>query len=144
MTIHKSLFQSSRSDWETPHKFFNELDAEFHFTLDPCCWPESAKCPKFYTPRENGLVQDWQGERVFCNPPYGRQISEWVMKCYHEGNKPGTLVVLLIPVRTCTRYFHQYIYKIAHDIRFIKGRLRFVGAASPAPFPSMVVVFKSS
>ena len=142
MTIHKSLFQSTRSDWETPHRFFKELDDEFHFTLDPCCWPETAKCAKFYTPKENGLIQNWQGERVFCNPPYGRQITEWVIKCHREGNKPDTIVVMLIPARTCTRYFHGYIYKIAFDLRFIKGRLRFVGAKSPAPFPSMVVVFK--
>jgi phage N-6-adenine-methyltransferase len=140
--LNKILFSSQRSDWETPLRFFRELDEEFHFTLDPCCWPKTAKCAKFYTPKENGLVQDWQGETVFCNPPYGKQITEWVMKCHHEGSKPGTTVVLLIPARTCTRYFHRYIYKIAHEVRFIKGRLRFVGAPYPAPFPSMVVIFK--
>jgi site-specific DNA-methyltransferase (adenine-specific) len=141
--IHHSLFSSHRSDWETPHRFFKELDDEFHFTLDPCCWPETAKCPKFYTPKDNGLLQDWQGERVFCNPPYGPQITEWVMKSHAEGGKPDTLVVLLIPARTCTRYFHQYIYKVADEIRFIKGRLQFVGAMHPAPFPSMLAIFNS-
>lgn len=139
--INHSLFKSSRYDWETPHRFFLELDNEFHFTLDPCCLPGTAKCKKYFTPKENGLLQDWQGERVFCNPPYGSQISDWVRKCYEEGNKPDTIVVMLIPARTCTRYFHKYIYKIADEIRFIKGRLRFVGAVSPAPFPSMVVIF---
>jgi phage N-6-adenine-methyltransferase len=141
--INHSLFSSKRLDWETPHRFFAALDDEFHFTLDPCCLPETAKCAKFYTPKENGLLQDWQGETVFCNPPYGKQITEWVIKCQKEGNKPDTTVVLLIPVRTSTRYFHQYIYKTAHEIRFIKGRLRFVGAPYQAPFPSMVVIFKS-
>jgi phage N-6-adenine-methyltransferase len=140
--LNQSLFSSKRLDWETPHHFFKELDDEFHFTLDPCCQPENAKCAKFYTPKENGLSRDWQGETVFCNPPYGKQITEWVIKCQKEGNKPGTTVVLLIPVRTSTRYFHQYIYKRAQEIRFIKGRLRFVGAPYQAPFPSMLVIFK--
>jgi phage N-6-adenine-methyltransferase len=139
--ISKALFDSNKSDWETPERFFKELDGEFHFTLDPCCWPHTAKCEKFYTPKENGLEQDWQGETVFCNPPYGRQITEWIIKCNKEGKKAGTTVVMLIPSRTCTQYFHRYIYHEATEIRFLKGRLRFVGAKYPAPFPSMVVVF---
>jgi phage N-6-adenine-methyltransferase len=142
--INNALFKSNRSDWETPLRFFDELNDEFHFTLDPCCWPETAKCAKFFTPRENGLVQDWHGERVFCNPPYGKQVIEWVIKCYKEGSKPDTIVVMLLPARTCTRYFHNYIYKIAHEIRFIKGHLKFVGASYPAPFPSMVVIFQTN
>lgn len=141
--INHSLFSSKRLDWETPHRFFKELDDEFHFTLDPCCWPETAKCAKYYTPKENGLMQDWQGETVFCNPPYGKQITEWVIKCAKEGSKTDTTVVMLIPARTSTRYFHQYIYRDANEIRFVKGRLRFVGAPYQAPFPSMVVIFKS-
>lgn len=81
------------------------------------------------------------GQRVFCNPPYGRQIKDWVKKCYMESRAPDTLVVMLIPARTDTSYFHEYIYRKAREIRFVKGRLHFNGAKAGAPFPSMVVVF---
>lgn len=80
------------------------------------------------------------GYRVFCNPPYGREIADWVRKCSEEAKKPGTLVVMLIPARTDTAYFHDYIYNHAREIRFVRGRLHF-NEAGPAPFPSMVVVF---
>ena len=78
---------------------------------------------------------------MFCNPPYGRAIGAWVRKCSMEAKKPGTLVVMLIPARTDTAYFHDYIYGKAREIRFLRGRLRFNDGKSPAPFPSMIVVF---
>lgn len=136
-----TMFSSKTDLWATPQEFFDELDAEFHFTLDPCATPENAKCKKFYTRQENGLQKNWGGEIVFCNPPYGREIYKWVKKCYEESKKPGTTVVLLIPARTDTRYFHEFIYHKAREIRFIKGRLKFGNATASAPFPSMVVVF---
>lgn len=135
------LFSSIRMDWATPQTFFDELDAEFQFTLDPCASVENAKCKKFYTVADNGLAQDWSGETVFCNPPYGRAIYDWVFKCWRESRKPCTTVVMLIPSRTDTRYFHEFIYKKAREIRFIRGRLRFGNGTNPAPFPSMVIVF---
>lgn len=135
-----TMFSSKTDLWATPQEFFDELDAEFHFTLDPCATPENAKCKKFYTRQENGLQKNWGGI-VFCNPPYGREIYKWVKKCYEESKKPGTTVVLLIPARTDTRYFHEFIYHKAREIRFIKGRLKFGNATASAPFPSMVVVF---
>lgn len=125
----------------TPQSFFDELNNEFNFTLDPCATKENAKCNKFYTKEQDGLKQDWSGERVFCNPPYGKVIGDWVRKCYEESKKSNTTVVALIPARTDTRYFHEYIYHKARDIRFIKGRLKFGGCKNSAPFPSMVVVF---
>lgn len=75
------FFSSKNDDWATPQSFFDQLDAEFHFTLDPCASSENAKCRKFYTQHEDGLAQDWGGEVVFCNPPYGRKIADWVKKC---------------------------------------------------------------
>ena len=78
---------------------------------------------------------------MFCNPPYGREISRWVKKCYEESKKPNTTVVMLIPARTDTSYFHDYIYKKAKEIRFVRGRLKFGNSKNSAPFPSMVVVF---
>lgn len=131
---------SNTNEWATPIKTFQELDAEFHFNLDPCATHENHKCDKYYTIEEDGLQQDWGGQRVFCNPPYGRVIGDWVRKCYEESQKSDTVVVMLIPARTDTAYFHDYIYHKAKEIRFVRGRLHF-NEAGPAPFPSMIVVF---
>lgn len=117
------LFSSKRHDWETPQQFFDELDREFHFTLDPCCTPETAKCNKYYTSKENGLLQDWDGETVFCNPPYGRELAKWIEKCYFESRKPNTTVAMLIPARTDTIAFHKYIYIINPKSDLLKGGL---------------------
>ena len=137
----KMMFSSATDMWATPQSFFDELNNEFHFTLDPCATKVNAKCNKFYTIDEDGLRQDWGGEVVFCNPPYGKMISSWVRKCSEEARKPNTAVVALLPSRTDTRYFHDYIYGKAKEIRFIKGRLKFGDSKNSAPFPSMVVVF---
>ena len=137
----KGLFSSATDLWATPQAFFDKLNTEFGFTLDPCALPTNAKCEKFYTPDDNGLTKDWGGEKVFCNPPYGRAIYDWVRKCSQESRKPNTIVVALLPARTDTRYFHEFIYGKAKEIRFIKGRLKFGDSKNSAPFPSMVVVF---
>lgn len=139
--INKALFSSSSEEWSTPQKLFDELNAEYNFTLDPCATAENAKCKKFFTKEKNGLTADWGGDCVFCNPPYGRAIKDWVKKCYQEGNKKDTTVVMLIPARTDTTYFHDYIYGKS-EIRFIRGRLKFGDSKNSAPFPSMIVIFK--
>lgn len=135
------LFSSKNEVWATPQAFFNQLNLEFGFTLDPCALPENAKCKKYYTPSDDGLSKSWEGETVFCNPPYGKTVAAWVEKCYTESRKKNTCVVLLIPARTDTRYFHDFIYKKASELRFIKGRLKFGDAKTSAPFPSLVVIF---
>lgn len=135
------LFSSATDVWATPQDLFDKLNAEFGFNLDPCALPENAKCEKYFTPEINGLAQSWGGCKVFCNPPYGRQIYDWVKKAYNESRKPDTTVVMLIPARTDTRYFHEFIYHRAKEIRFIKGRLKFGSAKNAAPFPSMIVIF---
>ncbi len=140
--MNNELMFSSKTDlWSTPWNFFEKLNDEFHFTLDPCSTHENAKCYKHFTIEEDGLLQDWGNEVVFCNPPYGRQIKDWVKKAYEESQKDNTTVVMLIPARTDTIYFHEYIYHKA-EIRFIKGRLKFGDAKNAAPFPSMVVIFR--
>ena len=139
--MNEGLFSSNTNEWATPRQFFADLDAEFHFNLDPCATDENHKCARYFTQAQDGLAQDWAGSRVFCNPPYGRAIADWVRKCWQESRKPDTLVVMLIPARTDTAYFHDYIYKQAREIRFIRGRLHFNESKSGAPFPSMVVVF---
>ena len=136
----KGLFSSNTDLWATPKAFFEKLNERFHFTLDPCANEENHKCDKYYTIEQDGLKQDWGGQRVFCNPPYGSAIKHWVKKCYEESLKPDTLVVMLIPARTDTSYFHDYIYHKA-ELEFVRGRLHFNDAPQGAPFPSMVVIF---
>lgn len=133
------LFRSSNDEWATPQDVFDALNDEFHFTLDPCATSENRKCEKYFTKADDGLKMNWGGYRVFCNPPYSK-IATWVEKAYSESKKPGTVVVLLIPSRTDTRWFHNFIYGKA-EIRFIKGRLKFGGAKYNAPFPSMIVIY---
>ena len=128
----KVHFMSTRLDWNTPEWLYNKLDEEFDFDCDPS--PPESELSKF-----DGLKDEW-GNRNYCNPPYGNEIPKWIKKGYEEYKK-GKLVVFLIPSRTDTRWWHDYIMK-ATEIRFIKGRLKFVGVKHPAPFPNMLVIFK--
>lgn len=133
-------WKSSKSNyWSTPRDLFYQLDDEFKFTLDPCATEINHKCKKYFTEEIDGLSQDWSGDRVFMNPPYGKEIGKWIKKAYQESLK-GALVVCLIPSRTDTSYWHDYIQDIA-EVRFIRGRLKFGGCKSSAPFPSAIVVF---
>ena len=138
----KVMFSSKTVEWTTPQDFYDRLNQEFNFTLDPCCTDETAKCGTYYTEADDGLAQPWAGHSVFMNPPYGRSIKDWIRKAYEESRKPNTVVVALIPARTDTRYWHDYCME-ASEIRFIKGRLKFGESNNSAPFPSAVVVFGS-
>ena len=133
---------SCKSDlWTTPKSLFAELNWKYKFTLDPCATDENALCDKYYTIKDNGLEQDWKGEIVFMNPPYNKTLCKWVEKAYKESLK-GATVVCLIPARTDTRYWHNFIFPYANDIKFLKGRLKFGNGKNPAPFPSAIVEFK--
>lgn len=136
------MFSSKTDLWSTPQDLFDKLNDEFHFTLDPCANEENHKCDKYYSKEQDGLIQDWTNETVFCNPPYGKEIKKWVKKCYEESINNGITIVMLIPARTDTSYFHDYIYHKAKEIRFIRGRLKFGNSINSAPFPSMIVVFQ--
>lgn len=149
--MNPALLSSKNMEWCTPQDFFDGLHAEFGFVLDAAATDKTAKCPAYYTPENCGLTNSWgrggKGQAVFCNPPYGREIGKWVKKAHDEAQKyPGTIIVLLIPARTDTSYFHDYIYGKA-EIRFVRGRLKFTDeegrAFDPAPFPSMVVIFNN-
>jgi len=140
------MFSSKSNEWATPQDFYNKLNAEFGFTLDPCATPTTAKCASYYTVDDDGLSKDWSGHTVFMNPPYGRKQKDWIEKAFQEGEKAGTTVVALVPARTDTKAWHNYCMK-ATEIRFIKGRLKFgqgTSKTSSAPFPSAVVVFSGS
>ena len=136
------MFLSGRDDWETPQDLFDTLNIEFNFTLDVCATAETTKCSKFFTPKEDGLTQDWTGEVVFCNPPYGRKQDAWIRKCLEHG-KNGGVAVMLLPVRTSTARFHDLILGKS-EIRFFRGRLKFGKAKSCAPFPSMLVIYRAN
>ncbi len=136
MAIH---YSSDRPDWETPQDFFDTLNSEFGFETDVCATPSNTKCSRFFHPGDNGLIRHWSGV-CWMNPPYGRQIGAWMRKAY-ESALTGATVVCLVPARTDTRWWHDYAIK--GEIRFIKGRLRFVGAKKLAPFPNAIVIFRS-
>jgi phage N-6-adenine-methyltransferase len=137
----KTLLRSSVThEWSTPQATFDGLNAEFGFTLDVASTHENAKCDSHYTKADDGLSQPWQGV-VWCNPPYGREIALWCQKAV-EARRQGTTVVMLVPARTDTRWWHEYIS--GNEVRFIRGRLKFGGAKNNAPFPSAVVVFRPS
>ena len=132
-------FKSLSIMWATPWALFSELNQEFNFNIDACAVEGDAKCEQYFspTPERNGLFERWEGV-IWCNPPYGRGIGKWVSKGYSESLR-GSTVVMLLPSRTDTRWWHDFVMK--GEIRFIRGRLRFGDSKNPAPFPSAIVVF---
>lgn len=132
-------FTSKSNEWSTPQDFFDRLNAEFDFTLDAAATAENAKCDRFFTWHDNGLAQSWKGERVWLNPPYGRDLGRWIEKAAYE---PSEVTVMLIPARTDTKAWHQHVFGRA-EIRFIEGRLKFGGGGANAPFPSAVIIFRN-
>lgn len=136
------MFSSKTDLWETPQDLFDRLNDEFRFDLDACANQENAKCGRFFTKEQDGLQQEWKGT-VWCNPPYGRDIWKWVYKAYSTSFCGLGTVVMLLPARTDTKWFHTWVLPYA-EIRFVKGRLKFGGSRNSAPFPSMVAVFRSA
>lgn len=134
--------KSDRTDWETPRELFDRLDAFWHFDLDAAASDTNHLCADYYTKETDGLAQSWAGRRVWCNPPYGKQIADWTRKAYEETRDGQTLVIMLIPARTDTRWYHDYIQGHAAEVKFIRGRLKYTlggVAQNSAPFPSMLV-----
>ena len=123
--------------WATPQDFFDKYNNIYKFETDVCATPENAKCAKYYTKEQNGLEQNWAG-KCWMNPPYGREIKEWMKKAY-ESSLNGATVVCLVPARTDTAWWHDYSVK--GNIEFIRGRLKFGGSKNSAPFPSAIVIF---
>lgn len=144
--INKSLFTSNKEDWETPQDFYDRLNTKYHFEWDLAASNGNAKCDHYFTRDDNSLEQDW-GElsgNMFLNPPYGRELKLWVKKASETQLKRDQLLVMLIPSRTDTSYWHDYIFNHA-EIEFLRGRLKFeVDGVSgdSAPFPSALVIYK--
>ena len=142
------MMTSNHNDWATPKNLFDELNKEFNFTLDFCANKENTKCLRFYSKEDNALIQNPKNEVIFCNPPYGREISKFIKKLFElsKNNK----IVMLIPARTDTSYWHNYIQGKA-EVRFIRGRVKFEGLngkgefikGKPSTFPSVIIVFET-
>lgn len=137
--MNDGMYSSATCEWETPQELFDRLNDEFHFTLDVCATAENAKCSRYFTKEQDGLKQDWAGETVWCNPPYGKGIEAWCIRC--SAHAVGGTAVMLIPARTDARWFHDHVYGKA-ELRFIKGRLKYGNAKWNAPFPSMIAIFR--
>jgi len=138
------MLPSKTVEWGTPQDLFDKLNTEFDFTLDVAASHDNAKCKRYFTEEEDGLKQDWAGERCFMNPPYGYGIKHWTQKALRETRNPfsrAELVVGLLPVLSDTRWFHEHVYGKA-EIRFLRGRLKFAGGKGSATFPSMVVIWR--
>jgi phage N-6-adenine-methyltransferase len=130
-------FSSASDDWSTPEDLFLILDEEFGFTLDVCASGDNAKVPNYYDREQNGLAQTWTGS-CWMNPPYGGEIGAWIEKA-HNSAVAGTTVVCLVPARTDTGWWWNHVRY--GEVRFMRGRLKFGGAETSAPFPNAVVVF---
>lgn len=142
MPINNWLYSSKTDLWATPQDFFDKLNDKYKFTLDPCATHDNHKCEKYYTLEDDGLRQSWDNEIIFMNPPYWRVIWHWIKKASEAKNG---IVVCLLPARTDTQRFHNYIYNKPNVvIEFIKGRLKFWDSKNSAPFPSMIAIFDNT
>ncbi len=134
MNIH---FSSKSCEWETPQDLFDKYNAIYNFETDLAATSENKKCDKYYTKEDNSLIYPWRGI-CWLNPPYGREIGVWMAKAYSSG-RMGATIICLIPARTDTSWWHEYVMK--GEIEFIRGRLKFNGHKNSAPFPSAIVIF---
>lgn len=131
---------SNTIEWGTPKDLFDRLDAEFHFTLDVCASDGMQMCQRYYNPQTDGLAQVWGEEEVcWMNPPYGDDIIKWVRKA---ATSPAVTVALL-PARTDTRWYQDWVQPYASEVRFIRGRVKFRGATVGAPFPSVIAIYNT-
>ncbi len=129
MSFNRSMFKSQTVEWPTPLAVYEALNKEFSFNFDPCPLGgfDDGLAPLFVS---------WADKRVFCNPPYGAGMEKWLQR-----GLEATVAVFLIPARTDTKWFHEWVLPFAKEVRFIKGRLKFGDATNSAPFPSMIVVY---
>ena len=136
--VNQNWFNRPKDNYETPDSLFKPLDDEFHFTLDVAASKENAKCATFFTKEENGLLQDWSGV-CWMNPPFGREMRKWVKKAYEEWKK-GATVVCLLPSRTNTAWWHDWVMQ--GEVRFIRGEVKFKGHENGLWMPMSIVIFR--
>lgn len=142
MQNNRGMMTSETDEWSTPQDLFDEFDRVYGFELDVSATPENTKCGRFYTKDDDGLRQEWHSSSrvAWMNPPYGRTIGAWVEKAYRESQE-GMTIVCLLPARTDTAWFHEWVAGKA-ELTFLRGRLKFGGHQSNAPFPSLVAVYR--
>ena len=141
MNMTKGLTSTGNIVAETPKYLFDKISSIFNFSLDVCALPKNAKCESYYTPKVDGLSKPWRGGGVWCNPPYGREISSWVKKAYEESQKEyNSFVLMLLPARTDTKWWWEYVQGKA-TLFFIKGRVKFGDHNVGAPFPSVLALY---
>lgn len=168
--MNRSMLSSESTSWGTPRAFYDWLDRQFRFTLDVCATKDNAKHPRFFSPKDNGLSQSWEGETAFCNPPYGDAIAGWAEKCRDEALHNRAIVAMLVPSRVDTRWWAAFVmsedkaagrllrsgYDPHSRVLWLRwdglltgvyhhdARLRFEGMSTDsAPFPSSVVIHAS-
>lgn len=141
MALIKQMVSSKTNEWYTPQKLYDYLDDMFHFTLDPCATDENHKCDKYYTLKDDGLSKSWDNEVVFMNPPYGGHTKDWLYKAMKQ-TALGATTVCLIVSSTDRSYWHDIIDKHADEIWFLRGRVKFGGQKTTAPFASAIVIFR--
>jgi len=142
MALQKAMVSSKSNEWATPIKLYNYLNKLFNFTLDPCSTHKNAKCKKHYTIEDDGLSKSWANEIVFVNPPYGGHTREWLEKGQKESEINNAIVVFLIVSSTDRTYWHDIIAKKSDEIWFMRGRVKFGGNKTTAPFASAIVIFR--
>ena len=140
--MNKILLSSNRDDWETPQDLFDALHRVFGFVFDVCANDSNKKCDGFFSKSTNALTSEWKDSPCWMNPPYGRNIGNWVKKAYESSINHRTTVVCLLPARTDTRWWHDFCTK--GEIFYLKGRLKFSESKNSATFPSAIVVFRPS
>jgi site-specific DNA-methyltransferase (adenine-specific) len=143
-TRNNGRYNGNGREWETPPEVFAPLEEEFRFTLDPCATPANAKCPRFFTETEDGLIQDWGTERVFMNPPYGREVAAWTAKA-KAAAAAGAFVVGLLPASTDLAWWYTDIVGVGAEVRYIRGRVRFLTGGlyrASGFFASVIVVWR--
>jgi site-specific DNA-methyltransferase (adenine-specific) len=145
MALSPALFTSTKNDWETPKDLFERLNSKYHFAFDLAASSTNHKCDRYFTEHDDALSQDWTAIKgpLFLNPPYGRNLRQWVEKACKTASTTNLTIVLLIPARTDTSYWHDFIFGKA-KVEFIRGRLKFEVNGIPsnsAPFPSAIVIY---
>jgi site-specific DNA-methyltransferase (adenine-specific) len=145
-TTRKTLMSSNKDDWGTPLDLYEELNEEFNFDVDVCASHYNAKHTHYYTKADDALSLSWSNHVCWMNPPYGRGITgKWFKKAYEESLK-GATIVGLVPSRTDTSYWHDYVINVGAEVRFLRGRVKFLRedgtAGDAAPFPSAIIVWR--
>ena len=140
-------FDSERQDWPTPQDMFEALDKVYEFNFDLAAGKENSKCKHFYSQEQDALIQEWTASSCWLNPPYGgtgsNKLAAWIKKAHESSEKYGNRIVVLIPARTNTSWWHKHCMK-AKEILFVEGRPKFGDAKHGLPQPLAIIIFENT